>query len=216
MTPGSPYSYDGLTMASLARTFALTPQPADNERFPAQGEWTYEDYRRLPDDGWRYEVMRGELHKTPSPNWKHQQAVLNLGFLLKLFLREQRLGKICPAPIDVILPGALATPVQPDLVFISKDRAEIIKEGGVEGAPDLIIEVISPFNWLTDRRTKFEIYALAGVREYWIADPRVRSLEVFALRNGVYELLGKFGPGENARSEVLPGFEPAMDEIFAD
>ncbi len=205
-----------LAMASvLAKAFAFSPQPADDERLPAQGEWTYEDYRRLPDDGWRYEVLRGELHMTPAPNWKHQQAVYSLGFLLKLFLQRRRLGKACPAPIDVILP-AVATPVQPDLVFISKDRMEIIKEGGIEGAPDLIIEVLSPSNWLTDRRTKFEIYALAGVREYWIADPRVRSLEVFALRNGVYELLGKFGPGEKADSEVLPGFEPAIDEIFAD
>lgn len=205
-----------LAMASvLAKAFVFSPQPADDERLPAQGEWTYEDYRRLPDDGWRYEVLRGELHMTPAPNWKHQQAVYSLGVLLKLFLQRRHLGKACPAPIDVILP-AVATPVQPDLVFISKDRMEIIKEGGIEGAPDLIIEVLSPSNWLTDRRTKFEIYALAGVREYWIADPRVRSLEVFALRNGVYELLGKFGPGEKARSEVLPGFEPAIDEIFAD
>lgn len=201
-----------LAMASraLARTSVTPP-----EVLPAQGEWTYEDYRRLPDDGWRYEVLRGELRMTPAPSWGHQQAVLSFGFLLKLYLHERNLGEVGLAPIDILLPGGLASPVQPDVVFISRERTAIIHENFVEGAPDLVLEVLSPSNWLTDRRDKFQLYAEAGVREYWVADPKARAIEVFVLRDGAYELLGKFGPGERARSEVLPGFEPAIDEIFS-
>ncbi len=152
---------------------------------------------------------------TPAPSWGHQQAVLSFGFLLKLYLHERNLGEVGLAPIDILLPGGLASPVQPDVVFISRERIAIIHENFVDGAPDLVLEVLSPSNWLTDRRDKFQLYAEAGVREYWVADPKARAIEVFVLRDGAYELLGKFGPGERARSEVLPGFEPAIDEIFS-
>jgi Uma2 family endonuclease len=185
-----------------------------SESLPTQGDWTYEDYCRLPDDGWRYEVLRGVLHMTPAPSWGHQETVLNFAVLLRNFVRERNLGKVNVAPVDILLPRGLATPVQPDAVFISKERSGIIQDKLVEGAPDLVLEVFSPSNWLTDRRDKFLIYAEAGVREYWIADPKNRNAEVFVLRDGTYELLGSFGPGERARSEILPGFEPAVDEIF--
>jgi Uma2 family endonuclease len=196
---------------ALARTSILT-----SDSLPAQGEWTYEDYSRLPDDGWRYEVIRGVLHVTPAPNWKHQMASGNLFFSFRDFLRAEPLGKVCAAPFDVLLPGNLATPVQPDLFFISRARLHIVKGRLIEGAPDLVVEILSPSNWLDDRKTKFELYAEAGALEYWIADSREPAVEVFVLRNGAYELLGKFGPGERVRSEVLPGFTPAIDEIFAD
>jgi len=125
----------------------LTPDPPGfRATLPAQGEWTYEDYRRLPNDGWRYEVLRGELHRTPAPSAKHQAAVRNLAFLFMLFLREQPLGKIYFAPIDVILPGGLATPVQPDLVFLFEEHSHRVGEQLIEGAPDLIAEVLSPSN----------------------------------------------------------------------
>jgi Uma2 family endonuclease len=188
---------------------------AEGVAFPPQGEWTYEDYCRLPDDGWRYEVVRGELRMTPAPSSKHQVAVRNLAFLLMLHLREHPAGRIYFAPLDVILPG-LATPVQPDLVFVSEERRALVGEQVIEGAPDLIAEVLSPSNWLDDRRTKFEVYAEAGVREYWILDPRERAAEVYVLRSGAYELLDRFASGAEIRSEILPGFAPAVDEIFAD
>jgi Uma2 family endonuclease len=194
----------------------MSDERAEVRSLPAQGEWTYEDYCRLPDDGWRYEVLRGVLHVTPAPSWKHQRAVLRLGVLAENFLGTEPLGAVCVSPLDVILPGRLADPVQPDLVFISRERLGIVKDRLVEGAPDLIIEVLSPSNWLDDRRDKFEIYAEAGVREYWIASPMERTVEVFVLRNGIYELLGKFGEGEHVRSEVLPSFTPAINEIFVD
>lgn len=200
---------------------ALTPAPpgyrvVERLELPPQGEWTYEDYRRLPDDGWRYEVVRGELHMAPAPSAKHQATVRNLAFLFMLHLRESRAGRIYFSPIDVLLPRGLGSPVQPDLIFISEEQRAVVREQSIEGAPDLIAEVLSPSNWLDDRRIKFEAYAEAGVREYWLLDPREETVEVYALHGGSYELLDRFASGAEIRSEVLPGFTPAVDEIFVD
>jgi len=129
---------------------------------PAQGEWTYEDYLRLPDDGWRYEVLKGVLHMTAAPAPRHQAALRNLTVRLVRYLESNPLGEVYFAPIDVFLPEGLATPCQPDLVFLSTERSGLVSERGIEGTPDLIAKVLSPSNWLDDRRTKFEIYAEAG------------------------------------------------------
>jgi Uma2 family endonuclease len=187
--------------------------PISTERkWPPQGEWTYEDYRRLPDDGWRYEIIEGELFMSPAPDPIHQECGFELMATFRDFNKKHNLGKVYIAPIDVILPG-LATPVQPDGLFIFKERLHIVKKGQIEGAPDIVVEVLSPGNWLTDRREKFQNYAKAGVREYWIVNPLARTIELFVLRKGRYELIGKYGFGETVRSEVLPGFEVQVEEI---
>ncbi len=191
---------------------ALAPEASD---WPAQGEWSYDDYRRLPDDGWRYEIIRGVLHVSPAPSFRHQIIVSNLLFLFRLFLREHPVARVVPAPIDVLLP-AVASPVQPDLVLITSEQLGVIREGRIESAPDLVVEVLSPSNWLTDRREKYEAYAVAGVREYWVVDPEGSSVEVFVLRQRSYDLAGKFELGDRVRSQVLRGFEPRVDEIFGD
>lgn len=182
--------------------------------WPPQGQWTYDDYKRLPDDGWRYEVIEGELRMNPAPRTKHQLISRNLAVAMTNFVREKRLGEVLYAPIDVRM-GDLANPVQPDLLFIRQDRLNIIKEEWIEGAPNLIVEILSPSNWLDDRRTKYQVYAKAGVGEYWIVDPDRRQIEVFVQRvhGGDYELIGRFGPGEYVHSETLPGFQISVDEV---
>ena len=195
----------------MATETAVSPRLAE-EKWPPQGQWTYEDYKRLPDDGWRYEVIEGELHMAPAPRPKHQEATINLATAMSQFARSKRLGKVYTVPIDVLLHG-LASPVQPDVLFIANDRLDIVKEEFIEGPPDLAIEVLSPSNWLDDRRTKFRLYARAGVREYWIVDPERRTIEVFALRGHSFTLLNRYEPGETVRSEVLPDFEVAVDEM---
>jgi Uma2 family endonuclease len=194
-----------MTRAAVATT--------QSERWPAQGEWTYEDYARLPDDGWRYEIIRGVLHVSPAPSYRHQSIVGNLLFLFRLFLRDHPVARVVPAPVDVVLPG-IASPVQPDLVVVVVERLDSIVDERVEGAPDLLVEVLSPSNWLSDRREKYAAYAQAGVREYWIVEPREETVEVFVLSRGSYNLLGKYGPQDRVRSEVLAGFEPAVDDVF--
>ncbi|MCI0697343.1 Uma2 family endonuclease [candidate division KSB1 bacterium] len=187
------------------------PIPAQRE-WPPQDKWTYDDYRRLPDDGWRYEIIEGELYMSPAAEPIHQEYGGEMFAALRDFGKKRNAGKVYMAPIDVILPG-LASPVQPDVLFIVKNRLHIVKKGRIEGAPDIIVEILSPSNWIIDRREKFNIYAKAGVREYWIVNPMVRTIELFVLREGRYELIGKYGVGEAVRSEVLPGFEVNVDEI---
>jgi Uma2 family endonuclease len=144
---------------------------------PDPGAWTYEDYLRLPDDGRRYEILRGRLLMSPAPRPRHQQIVGRLFLALSHFLHATELGDLYFAPIDVLLPG-LAQPVQPDLVMIRKARREVIQERAIVGVPDLIIEVLSPSSWQIDRRDKYELYAEAGVSEYWTVDPERRTIEV--------------------------------------
>ena len=107
-------------------TIATQEQRANVFQWPAQGDWTYDDYARLPDKGNRYEVIKGDLYMSPVPRPKHQRVSLDLAVELQLHVKEQGLGEIYEAPIDVILPER-ATPVQPDILFIAKERLGIAK-----------------------------------------------------------------------------------------
>lgn len=181
---------------------------------PAQGKWTYDDYALLPDDGIRYEVIRGELYMSAAPRPLHQRVITRLAFFLEGFLEESALGTAYVAPIDVILPGKLGDPVQPDILFVRQERMAIVGETRIEGAPDLVIEVLSPSNPAHDRSLKYELYAEAGVPEYWIIDPHGQTAEIHLLREGTYESLGLRNRGETARSEVLDGFAVPVEEII--
>jgi len=181
---------------------------------PHQGEWTYGDWLRLPSDGWRYEVIKGVLHMTAAPTPQHQRVSRRLERALEDFIWENNLGELLHAPIDVVLPEQ-ETPVEPDIIVIPSDRPEMVGEKQIEGAPLLVVEVLSPSNWWVDRREKVVLYAETGVQEYWIVDPDAGTIEVFVLREGAYALLGKWSAGDIARSEALPGFEIAVDVVFA-
>lgn len=180
--------------------------------WPQQGEWTYEDYARLPDDGRRYEVIGGYLYVSPAPRPNHQQIIVQLAHALTAFANQNRAGQIYVAPIDVILPG-LASPVQPDILFIAGERLDIVKENLIEGAPDLIVEVLSPGNPDYVRRTKYELYAEAQVKEYWIVDPESCTVDVFALRGSLYVPFGHFGPGGVIQSELLSELHIPLDDV---
>jgi Uma2 family endonuclease len=199
------------TLTAFAPSTEELTIPTENY-WPPQGKWTYEDYRRLPDDGWIYEVIEGELHMSPPPIPIHQENSGNLYVAFHNYAKKHDAGKVYDAPIEVIL-ADWANPVQPDILFITKERLHIVKRGRIEGAPDIIVEVLSPSNWLTDRREKFTIYAKAGVREYWIVNPGARTIELFVLREDRYALIGKYGVGEMVHSEVLPGFEVKVEDI---
>ncbi len=183
-----------------------------SHKWPPQGQWTYEDYCRLPDDGWIYEVIEGELHMSPAPLTRHQKAKLNLSAQLWNYNNEHPFGEVLIAPTDVILPG-WTSPVQPDIVVVLQHQIDIVKDERVEGVPDLFVEILSPWNWNVDRQKKFRIYAKAGVSEYWIIDPEKRTIELYALCGDTYHLLGKYGVGERVRSEVVAGFEVYVEEV---
>lgn len=182
-------------------------------QWPAPGEWTYEDYLDLPDDGYRYEVIYGDLYMTPAPNINHQRTSGELEYALQRFVKQQDLGLVLHAPCDLIL-ELHAAPVQPDIFFIAKERLDIVAEQSVQGVPDFIVEILSPSDSGYDRDRKFNLYRQAGVPEYWIVDPEKRTIEVFVLSEGTYSLGGRFGAGQAAASKVLVGFSVAVAAVM--
>jgi Uma2 family endonuclease len=184
-------------------------------KLPAPGQWTYEDWRRLPDDGFQYEVLNGELYMVPPPTVEHQRISFRLALKMGTFVLAHQLGEVLEAPCGVQLPGQ-PVPVQPDIFFIRAERLHILGREYVEGAPDLVIEVLSPSNWLYDRREKFLAYQEAGVAEYWIVDPRLGTIEVFVLEKGMFTLVSKSSGEDVARSQVLEGFEVIAKEILVE
>jgi Uma2 family endonuclease len=190
-----------------------TPAQQSSDWPPLPDRWTYEDWRRLPDDGFRYEVLNGELYMTPLPTVEHQRASFQLALRMANFAVEHRLGEVLVAPCGVRLSNQ-PVPVQPDILFVRSERLDIVGQEYVEGAPDLVVEVLSPANWLYDRREKFLAYEEASVAEYWIVDPRAGSIEVFVLQEEAYTLIGKFSGQDAASSQVLAGFEVVVSDIL--
>jgi Uma2 family endonuclease len=186
----------------------------ETESWPRQGDWTYEDYLRLPDDGNRYEVIRGNLYVTAAPRLKHQFSVFEFSFRLGTFVRERALGTVLAAPIEVNLPFGIATPVQPDIVFFRSTNEPDWEKQSFDGVPDLVCEVLSPSTSNRDRRIKLRAYQDAGVSEYWMADPDRRTVLVHVLEKGRYVEFCRGGIGERVRSSVLPSFGLEVASLF--
>lgn len=172
---------------------------------------TLDDLRKLP-EGVRAELIEGDLFMSPSPRERHQRAVLNLGAHLRAFVNGRALGRVYVAPFDVHLPTGDV--VEPDVLFVAAERLGII-EDWVNGAPDLVVEVLSPENPERDRLVKRSLYARSGVREYWIVDPQERSVELFVLDSGSLVPKGFFKDTESVASPRLAGLSLRVDEIFA-
>jgi Uma2 family endonuclease len=144
---------------------------------PAVRRWTYAEFARLPDDGNRYEVIAGELYMTPAPHHFHQEVVIRLSESLRPYVRAHGLGRVIVSPVDVLF--ADGDYLSPDLVFIRRERRSILTDRGVEGPPDLVIEVVSPGGGSRDRVLKRQRYSNFGVPEYWVVDPGLRQAEVY-------------------------------------
>lgn len=190
--------------------------PESGPSWPAQGSWTYEDYLRLPEDGRRYEVIRGFLYVTPSPSFDHQYVVSKMNRWLGSFVDDNRLGVVLVAPFDIRLPGGVGNPVQPDVVFIRRDRQPRSGDSRFDGVPDLVVEVLSPGNWRFDRTTKLTAYRDAGVPEVWLVNPITRTVEVFGLssKHPEYLLRERRGVGETVGSAILVDLRIEVAELF--
>lgn len=198
----------------MTRVAAPTSGRSGDSPFPPpQGQWTYADYANLPENGYRYEVIDGNLYMTPAPNWIHQDAVSNILAALFPWLKEHGGGKALPSPIDVILPD-VAAPVQPDIVIILKPNLSILAPSGrIEGVPDIVIEVLSPATRRLDQHTKLDAYCRAGLPEYWIVDPDARTVTVHVRRGEAWAPV-TFRIEDTLRSEALTDFELQVKEIF--
>jgi len=133
--------------------------------------------------------------------------------LLHAFVRKHKLGRVFTAPFDVAFSAWDVT--EPDVVFISRARLNILTKDNARGAPDLAVEGLSPGTAQMDRQVKFKLYEKYGVREYWIVDPDDELIEVFVLHANGYEMLDRLTRGDAIRSEVLGGFACAVEEIFS-
>lgn len=173
---------------------------------------TYQDYLALPDDGRRYELFEGELHVAPAPGTPHQRISRDLGFILHAHVLERGLGEVLFAPIDVIL--SRTTVVQPDLVFASEARREIISKRGVEGPPDLVVEILSESTAERDRGAKQQLYARHGVSHYWIVDPAGRSLSEHLLEGRAYRLHGTYTAPSVVTTALFPELRIDLGDVF--
>ena len=186
--------------------------PAGDVSGPPQGQWTYEDYARLPSDGRRYDLLAGVLYMTPGAGDIHQVANNLFQTYLTIHVQFTGLGHVFGPPFDVQL-GSRDT-VQPDVVVVLRARASIITPRGIVGSPDLVVEIASPSTATFDRREKLLAYEQAGVREYWIADPYARTVEILVLRSGSYHSLGVFGGRATLPSTVVPGLPVQAHQFF--
>jgi Uma2 family endonuclease len=174
---------------------------------------TYDDLLALPDDGKRYELIDGVLVEMPGPSWMHADIVGAFFTLLRVYVQSNFPGgKVLTAPVDVWLSEHRV--VQPDILYVRPGRPSLFAQPpAVRGAPDLVIEVLSPSNPEHDLLTKYAIYEQAGVPEYWSADQAAAVMTVNVLRDGRY-VEHPIVDGL-ATSEVLPGLQIDVAALFA-
>ena len=176
--------------------------------------FTYEDYLRFPDDGNRYELIEGERFVTPAPSQKHQIVSMNLSYFLAHYLRRNPLGRVFAAPFEVLF--SREDVVQPDLLYVSNERAGRLTAKNLAGAPDLVIEILSDGTRRTDETRKLRLYERWGVREYWVVDPKRETARIHR-RDGerlalAHEL--STAAGGHLETPLLPGLAIPLGEVF--
>ena len=176
---------------------------------------TYEDLLLLPDDGKRHELIGGEHYVTPSPNFFHQSFVGELSRVIDNFLEEKKLGILLSAPFDVLL--SPRDVVEPDLLFVSSSRIGRITDKNVNGAPDLVVEVISESTRRTDKKTKLRLYESSDVIEYWLADPVVQTVEIYSRsqENRLFRT-AEYEETDILKSDLFPGLVINLADLWVD
>jgi len=175
---------------------------------------TVADLEAMPDDENRYELFEGELFVSRSPSLSHQRVLINLATLIKIYLEQNPIGEVFPTP-GVIFDNFNSA--IPDIVFISNEQVNNVgAEPHIHEAPELAIEIVSPGkeNARRDREMKRQIYGKFGVKEYWIADPESRTLEIYRLKKRTLALAATLAGEDEITSPVLPGFKCKVNQVF--
>jgi Uma2 family endonuclease len=188
--------------------------PSPSAPLVTEDRWTYARYLRETAEGEYFTVIGGEKIMSPSPTSFHQFIIINLSLILSRWLKQTRAGKLQVAPLDVVL--AEDEIAQPDLMVILSEHRSRITERNIQGAPDLVVEILSPGSVRLDREKKRELYARHAVPEYWIVSPGERTVEVLQLRGAQYDLAALYEEGETLQSPLLTGFTCNTREIFED
>lgn len=174
---------------------------------------TFEDYLNGPELKERYDIVDGEMIMAPAPTVDHQRILRRLVRSLDSFVTEHRLGEVLFAPVDVLIRREPLRTRQPDLLFVSKERSGILHQI-VEGAPDLVAEILSPGNTRGEVEEKLKDYARLGVRECWLISPEGRTVEVLTLAKEAWRRAALYGIGDNIQSGVLEGLELGVSQLF--
>lgn len=189
------------------------PMPATA---PHETQFTYDDFLLFPDDGKRHEIIDGAHYVTPAPNTRHQEFVGRLHLAIGNFLSANpALGRIFLAPFDVIFTHHDV--VEPDLLFIAGDQIDILTDRNVQGAPALVIEILSKGTRKRDEQIKRHLFARGGVREYWVVDPELDLIKVYRrLEDGTFPRAAELSAEDRAvlSTPLLPGFVLALAELF--
>ena len=180
-----------------------------NTNFPPL---TVENYKLLPETGSRYQLIQGDLYMAPVPNRFHQEISRNLQFELHSYLKRNPIGKLFDAPFDVYLDEINV--FQPDIIIVLNERLRILTEEGAEGAPELVVEILSPKTRRLDLINKKQEYARAGVKELWFIDPEPRTLMVHQFDPDGVEKIRQVDEEGTLTTELLPGFKLAIAAIF--
>ncbi len=178
---------------------------------PEKDRYTYEDYQQLP-EGAPYELIHGHLVMSPSPSPRHQIIQSNLFFALSRFVRANQKGRVFSAPLDVQFSDTDV--LKPDLLYVNHDRLDCIGEQSIEGAPDLVAEILSPATAHRDLTEKKRLYEAHGVREYWVVDPETEAVEVFRNSENEFEQAFRVVESGVVGSTVLDGLEIDLADLF--
>jgi len=172
---------------------------------------TYADYMKMSDDE-RYELLNGELVMAAAPLLYHQYILRKLLNEMSDYIDERNLGELYSSPADVVLSDTDV--VQPDILFVSRQRSHILTRENIHGAPDLVVEILSPATAERDQTVKLDLYARHGVKEYWIVDPDAKAISVLLRGESGFEVNDIYGEGQTMRSPMLEGFSVALEEVF--
>ncbi|HVR97647.1 MAG TPA: Uma2 family endonuclease [Thermoanaerobaculia bacterium] len=173
---------------------------------------TYEDYVLIPEDGRRHEILDGEHYVSAAPFVPHQDLVLWLGAEIMFFLRSNKLGKVYISPLDVLLsPHDI---VQPDVIFVSKENPASVTRNNIQGALDLVVEILSDSTRKIDEGIKLRRYERFGVREYWLIDPRSESVRIYRLTESGFHLAARLAKGGVLSTPLLPGLAISVADMF--
>lgn len=173
---------------------------------------TYEQYRLLPESRDQYELFDGKLVMTPSPNVQHQRVIARLCTQLLNYVEAHSLGLLIITPTDTIFDQY--TVLQPDMLFVGRERIPEVVKDRIEGAPDLTIEVLSPSTIEKDRRRKLTVYCQFGVQEYWIVDPEAQTIELYTRDGGALRHSRTFSSTEAVQSSLFPGLCLPVASVF--
>jgi Uma2 family endonuclease len=192
----------------------LTEAALEQER--SSTKLTYADYLLFPDDGLRHELIDGEHYVTPPPTTRHQRISGNLYYLIRAFLESHPIGEVFYAPVDMVLSNFDV--VEPDLIFVSSERSHLITPKNLQGAADLVVEILSPSTRRRDQGIKRELYRRVGVKEYWLIDAPRDVIEVHRREGGregdVFLKAVNYARGETWQTPLLPGLALEVNRIL--